>query len=278
MNKTSCYSCGSKRFTSYAEENGFSLVKCSVCGLLFVENPPSTDRIADAVREGRHGGTRQLEVTGRFHHRAIPRYIAMLSDSFGDDLASKTSWLDVGCGHGEFVKAIQDASAGRIAVRGIEPNVHKVAAAQQRGLNVGYFDVASHEGRYDVVSLLDVYSHLPDPPLFLAALKRLLSPGGELLLQTGDAANLAAEDQFRPFGLPDHLSFASEEIIVDILKRLGFEIVNVRKYTYLHRDPLSIAKEIVKVFLPHYKSRLRFYFNWKKYSRSNMFVRARLMT
>ncbi len=276
MKKAVCYNCGSGRHASYAEENGFSLVKCGECGLLFVENPPEVHQIADAVREGRHRGNRELKVTGRFDSAAIPAYIAVLEDVFGVDLASKRTWLDVGCGHGEFVKVIDDMSSGAIAVRGMEPNVHKVESAQKRGLNVSSFAIASHEEKYDVVSMLDVYSHLPDPPSFIKSLKQLLNARGEILLQTGDAANFSARDQFRPFGLPDHLSFASEEIVVSILERLDFEIVNVRKYSYLRRDPKSIAKEIVKLFLPNYNSRLRFYFNWEKYCRTNMFIRARL--
>jgi len=200
----------------------------------------------------------------------------MLQEVFGGDLVTKRTWLDVGCGHGEFVKAVHAVSLGAIAVRGTDPNIRKVESARKRGLNVSHFDIASHHEKYDVVSMLDVYSHLPDPPSFIESLKKLLNPAGEILLQTGDAANFSAKDQFRPFGLPDHLSFASEEIVVSILRRLGFHIVGVRKYSYLYRDPKSIFKEIVKVFLPNYSSRLRFYFHWEKYSRTNMFIRARL--
>ena len=278
MKRAVCYNCGSGHSAFYAEENGFSLVKCSGCGLLFVENPPEAHEIAAAVRDGTYPGQRPLDVTGRFSRSAMRRYVAMLQDVFAGDLANKRTWLDVGCGHGEFVQALHDFSSGTIAVRGTEPNIHKVASARKRGLNVSDFDIASHYGKYDVVSMLDVYSHLPNPPSFIESLKRVLNPLGEILVQTGDAAGFSAADQFRPFGLPDHLSFASEEIVVSILKRLGFEIVQVRRYSYLHRDPVSIAKEIAKLFLPHYKSRLRFYFNWAKYSRTNMFIRARLRT
>jgi SAM-dependent methyltransferase len=276
MRITTCYNCGSLRNTFYAEENGFSLVQCAECGLLFVANPPEPVEIADAAREGMYPGQKRLDVTGRFNGAAIPRYIAMLQDVFGGDLVTKRTWLDVGCGHGEFVKAIHDASLGAIDVRGMDPNTRKVESARKRGLNVSHFEISSHDDKYDVVSMLDVYSHLPDPPAFIESLKKLLNPAGEMLLQTGDAANFSAQDQFRPFGLPDHLSFASEEIVVRILRRLDFDIVSIRKYSYLYRDPKSIVKELVKLFLPNYTSRLRFYFNWEKYSRTNMFIRARL--
>ncbi|MEY2915937.1 MAG: hypothetical protein RL454_866, partial [Actinomycetota bacterium] len=47
-------------------------------------------------------------------------------------------------------------------------------------------------------------------PAALAAWARLLKPGGELLLQTGDSAHFAPMDQYRPLGLPDHLIINSE--------------------------------------------------------------------
>jgi SAM-dependent methyltransferase len=272
-----CYNCGSTNSAPYAEENGYSLVKCSGCGLLFVDNPPNPVDIADAARNGRHHGDRDLQVTGRFHASKVPRYAVILRDLFGGDLRSLRSWLDVGCGHGELMMAILELSEGSTCVRGMEPNVRKVTSARSRNLDVSAFDLTSHEAKYDVVSMLDVYSHLPNPPKFISLLTRLLKPQGELLIQTGDAAGFAAEEQLLPFGLPDHLSFASEKIVVDILKRQGFEILCVRKYSYLNRDWISVAKEVLKLFLPNYRSRLRCYFNWDRYARTNMFIRARLV-
>ncbi|MEO6527840.1 MAG: class I SAM-dependent methyltransferase [Gemmatimonadaceae bacterium] len=277
MRGRACYNCGSTEQQPYAEENGYALVKCATCGLLFVADPPKPTQISDAVREGTHVGVHELKVTGRFHPEFVPRHKAKLEELFGDDLDAKRSWLDVGCGHGEFIQALSESASG-ITVRGMEPNVHKVASARSHGLDVETFALETHAGRYDVVSLLDVYSHLPDPPALLTTLRGLLNPGGELLLQTGDAADLPVEDQFRPFGLPDHLSFASERIVMSILTRLGFTIVTVRKYSYLGLDARSIAKEVVKLFLPKYTSKLGAYGRWKKFSQSNMYIRARLGT
>jgi len=273
----SCYACGATGRSPYATENGFSLVKCNDCGLLYVVDPPALESIAAATREGRHHGEEaDLDVTGRFNPSAVPRYHEPLAALFGPELATKHSWLDVGCGHGEFITALGQVTAGRLAVRGVEPNVHKVASSRARGLDVSAFDISTHPGRYDVVSMLDVYSHLPDPPAFLATLKGLLDPAGELVIQTGDAADLEAKDQLRPFGLPNHLSFASETILRSMLGRLGFSVVSVWKGSYLRRDPVSVAKEVVKFFVPGYRSRIRHHLDWERSSRTNMFIRAKL--
>jgi hypothetical protein len=105
---------------------------------------------------------------------------------------------------------------------------------------------------------LNVYSHLPDPPAFLAMLRGLLNHHGELLIETGNSAGFDARSHYRPFYLPDHLSFASQDIVVGILQRLGFEIVSIRTYPLLSLRPLRILKEIAKALIPGRQSQLRY--------------------
>jgi SAM-dependent methyltransferase len=272
-----CYNCGSEERAFYAEENGFSLVKCSACGLVYLQDRPGDKEIDQAHKQGKHTGLKELDVTGTFSEQKIATYLGVLADMFKAEPAVRAAWLDVGCGHGEFMVAVQQYSRGKIIARGTEPNIHKQSSAQKRGLNVGFFDLETHDGKYDFVSLLNVYSHLPDPPVFLELIKKLLNPGGELFLQTGDTAELSPVEHYRPFYLPDHLSFASETIVTDILKRLGFEVVSVRKYPFLPFRPTAIVKELAKFFLPRYQSRLRYYVNWKRYSKTDMFIRAKLL-
>lgn len=215
-------------------------------------------------------------MTGMFSPGRLKVYRKVLDDLFGGDMGNHRTWLDVGCGYGEFMLAVQRYTRGKVSVVGTEPNVHKQASARRRGLNVDYLDLETHQGRYDVISLLNVYSHLPDPPRFLENVKRLLNPGGELIVQTGDTAGLSAEEHYRPFSLPDHLSFASQAIVAGILERLGFEVLRIRKYPYVRLALGSLLKETLKALLPHFSSRLRYYMKWKKYSDTDMYIRARL--
>jgi len=246
---------------------------------LYIQERPDDREISQAHKQGKHTGVEELDVTGVFNDRKIATYLGVLENLFKGELADKRTWLDVGCGHGEFIVAVQQYGQGRVDVRGTEPNIHKQESARERGLNVSYFDIESHEDKYDVVSLLNVYSHLPDPPAFLKSLKKLLKAGGELVIQTGDTADFTAEEHYRPFYLPDHLSFASEKIVTDILKRLGFEILSLKKYPpYLSFSPKEVVKEIVKEFLPQYQSRIQYYVRRKRYSQSNMFIRTRIIS
>jgi SAM-dependent methyltransferase len=234
MQMVKCYNCQSNKNTFYASENSFNLVKCNECGLLFVNPRPDNEEISRAHKVGVHRGSEELHMTGSFSLSKISIYRDIFKDIYGDDFClDNISWLDIGCGHGEFLLALQQVGGGRIIAKGLEPNAHKQKSAQERGLDVSNFEIDEHNEKYDVISLLNVYSHLPDPPAILLDWKRLLMSGGELLLETGDTASLLSKNHYRPFDLPDHLSFASEKIVVDILERVGFEIVSVNKYPYL---------------------------------------------
>lgn len=276
MKVINCYNCGSEENTFYAEENGFSLNKCCKCGLIYVQERPDDNQITQAHKQGKHTGLKELDVTGSFNSSKVSRYLEILKDLFNGSIRDKKSWLDVGCGHGELLVAVQNFSHGSIEVKGSEPNIHKRNQAKIRGLNVEYFDIETHADRYDIISILNVWSHLPDPPQFLQALKRLLKPHGELIIQTGDTAQFAPEEHYRPFYLPDHLSFASEKIVSDILRRLDFEILKICKYPYLPIKPATIMKEIIKIFLPQYFSRIHYFLKWNRYAETDMFIRARL--
>lgn len=286
MKNITCYNCHSEMRNFYAAENGYSLVKCCECGLLYLEERPGDTEISQAHKQGKHTGLIELDATGVFNDYKVQNYLSILNDIFKGDLGSKKAWLDIGCGHGEFVVALQEYSSGSICATGSEPNIHKQESARERGLNIGYFDMESLEDKYDVISLLNVFSHLPDPPEFLKSLRKNLNQNGEILIETGDTADLAEKNHYRPFYLPDHLSFASEKIVTGILRRLGFEIISIHKYPYpnlpqLVVTPACLANEIIKTALPGYKSKFmeyyKIYSERKSWSKTDMYIRARLI-
>jgi 2-polyprenyl-3-methyl-5-hydroxy-6-metoxy-1,4-benzoquinol methylase len=249
--------------------------------LLYVNPRLSDDEIDEGVKMGVHRGDKTFNSTGRYMRTKVALYRKILPDIYDNALASrKATWLDVGCGHGELLVTLRELCGDNVEAVGIEPNRQKVTAARLRGLNVDYFDLASHDKRYDTISLLNVYSHVPNPREFLQLVKRKLTPRGELLLQTGDTANLSADQHPRPFLLPDHLSFTSAEILSNILNDIGFEIISIKKYPDLKLRFIigTLPKEVLKLILPKKKSYLMSLptlLRANKY-RTDMWVRAKV--
>lgn len=229
LTRVPCYYCGGSSGQTFAEENGFTLVTCSGCSLLYVSLRPREQDIAESVQQGLHPGN--LETTARFYFPRLWEYRRALRDLYGRELTErKRTWLDVGCGHGELLMVLKSIAGESVSAVGSEPNVHKQKSARSRGLDVTFIPLEGHGKQYDCISLLNVYSHVPDPGALLELLRQRLQPGGELVLQTGDVAGLTPETFFRPLYLPDHLSFATQEIVIGLLKRKGFRIVKVCKY------------------------------------------------
>lgn len=96
-------------------------------------------------------------------------------------------WLDVGCGTGELLACA--------AQHGYEPEGLEVTAARGEASLAAVPDAIVH-GRpleelslapesFSVISLINVFSHLPSPSTSFAEIHRLMTTGGVLLLRTG---------------------------------------------------------------------------------------------
>jgi SAM-dependent methyltransferase len=277
MRYSDCYVCKKNSTNFYIKENGWTLVKCTSCGLLYVNPRPDDSDISQSSKTGQHKGKNLLNVTGNFSQAKLENYQKVLTDIFGESLPKDiNSWLDIGCGYGEFLLAIQNFEKREILLRGLEPNEEKSKLASQRNLDVSNFELDKHDCKYDVISLLNVYSHLPDPPQNILELRSLLNPCGMILLQTGDTANFSSSEQLRPFYLPDHLSFANQKIVVDILERNGFEIITIKKYPSIQFSIGRFFKELIKVFIPDKYSNLKALINYSKFVEADMYILAKL--
>ncbi|MDJ0926097.1 MAG: class I SAM-dependent methyltransferase [Gammaproteobacteria bacterium] len=194
-------------------------------------NPrPPLEAIDEAAKTGMHATERgSLKVVGRFDARKVAFYRKRLFELFGEEYLreSKPRWLDIGAGYGELVAAVEAAGATAI---GLEPCLPKQRDAVARGLDVRAIALDELTEPFDVVSLINVFSHLPDPREFLGAVSRLVRPGGNLMLVTGNGADIPAEQLPRPLDLPDHLVFAGESHLERLLTELGFRIARVNRY------------------------------------------------
>jgi cyclopropane fatty-acyl-phospholipid synthase-like methyltransferase len=111
-------------------------------------------------------------------------------------LARGTALLDVGCGHGALVALLADGHPERRVV-GIDPDARKIAWAEASVGRLHNVELrtatieslaAERPGAFDSVLVADVLYLLAPAawPAFLAAARRLLRPGGLLVLKEAE--------------------------------------------------------------------------------------------
>ncbi len=77
---------------------------------------------------------------------------------------------------------------------------------------------------FDVISLINVFSHLTSPPRTLEELHRILKPGGVLILATGEMTAGIKRCDMHNWNLGDHLYFLGDRTIAHYSDKPGFDV------------------------------------------------------
>jgi SAM-dependent methyltransferase len=141
--------------------------------------------------------------------------------------------VDVGCSRGQFVAA---AIAAGYHAEGVEPAPRIAEAARAAGVPVrtGLLEEQGFaDNSLDALTLFEVIEHLRTPLPLLAECRRVLKPGGILLVSTANAESWTAAamgahwDYFDMERDGGHISFYNPRSIAQIAANAGFEIARV---------------------------------------------------
>lgn len=251
VERIACPCCGNLPCIPWARERGFTLVRCESCRLLYVNPRPLAADIDHGVRLGHHEiDGQKVDVRARRIAAKVGTYQALFQKIFPNDLLSRhpITWVDYGAGYGEIVQAVSNLAAPESKIIGVEPMTHKVSVARSLGINMteGYPKPGMHQA--DFISMINIFSHVPDFHELLAIASDNLKPEGEIVIETGNVADLERREEFfNVLDLPDHLVFCGESQLNRYLDNAGFEIAAMHS---MRVDGFSnFAKNIVKKIL-----------------------------
>ena len=105
-------------------------------------------------------------------------------------------------------------------------------------------DAPLPEGAYDVVTMWDVIEHLPDPASTLRAVHSALRPGGVFAVTTMDVDALfpRVAGRFWPWYMQMHLVYFSRRTLGELLRRCGFEVVEVTRHRRIVRVSYAVSR------------------------------------
>jgi SAM-dependent methyltransferase len=218
-----CPLCGSRNNALAFRDDGCALRVCDNCELFFVDPYPSSAWHHQQVSSGRHAEIEILDCARR--HEGERLYYERHFASIAEECAGATSLLDVGCGTGHLLERFGGRPGFYRA--GIELNP-EAAEFAQRVAGCEIFRVPLEEFRgartFDVITLINVFSHIPSFDPMFRSLRWLLAPDGKLILRTSEMGRNVSRWNQMHWGIPDDLHFLGLRTLDFICAKYGFAI------------------------------------------------------
>jgi len=212
-----CDICNENSPVPMFEENGFILNRCNQCGHFYVSPRPSSG--------SNHGSEEEIpspstHVSDELRRKPLfERYV-----NYVKKCVPRGKWLDIGCGCGTL---LQVARQNGFEVEGIEINPDRLAYCRNAGLKAYRRNIEVDPlppSSYDVVSLINVFSHLRSPMATFSAINRILRDNGVILVATSELGKRTYKDEVENWDIPDHLHFAGPMTFQSIASKLGLKL------------------------------------------------------
>lgn len=233
MEQVSCEICGVDDARPYQSENGFSAVQCRRCELVYVDPRPSLSEMKQLY----DGQETKIDVRAHLRERDLKTIQARACLRLIERYRTSGRVLEVGSAAGYF---LWEARKRGFEVQGVDLTHHFVEFSE-RVLGVPAFEGTLRAApwpseSFDLVYLRNVMSHLAYPREELRNMARLLRPGGHLVLETGNVAELPP-DVAGELELPDHLYHFSEANLRALLEAAGLSWLATHRYALLDQLP-----------------------------------------
>ena len=238
---TACNLCGGSTFEKCLQKRGwvtgylFSIVRCTACGLRFV-NPRLTEEANRELYSESYFKGAGFDAT--VNYMLLEKENQLRAGENGGIInkvrvlcpGNRIRVLDVGCGTGSLLRAFGDA--GYSDIWGLEFSEYGANVARDKSgakIIVADFIEADFGGAsFEAINATEVLEHVRDPLAFLRKIEALLKPGGVFVYSTGNADGLYARllGKRWPYYLPEgHLFYYTPRTLRRYFQRVGLQVV-----------------------------------------------------
>lgn len=184
MERVNCNLCGFDNTVRVLDYNGYSMVRCERCGLVYVNPRPSKEEFL--AQSGHHGkkDCSDESACSRVMEKSYRRVAKRLAKLF----PKRGKLLDIGCGYGHFLEM---AKGSGWYVTGIDSSPKVIQKVAKMGFPVycsaikdilyvqnSYGQKSFPKQSFDCITMFFVLEHLTDPMEALVKVYELLKEGG----------------------------------------------------------------------------------------------------
>ena len=228
LNLITCQ-CGSKATYKFSLRN-YKFFDCTICSLRFVSPRYLASEVYD--REYFQGASHGFGFSNYEEDKiASQGYLKMYLKWIKSNLeSSQINLLDVGAANGYFVEL---ARKNGFNASGIEISAPAVQWAKKldRPVILGTLEELDDARIYDVITVLDVLEHIPEPLNFLKIANQKLDSNGLILINVpylGSYFSKISRKYWHAYLPPEHWIYFNKKSLHNLLALAGFEVAHTR--------------------------------------------------
>lgn len=217
------------------------MVVCPRCELLYAPRVPESSELARAYADTGYDSGAEAEFAASSYAQALRGRLCELPD--------RGAALDIGAGNGALLEHL--GALGFDEMTGVEPSraaADAAAAAVRAMIRVERFDPDRlPQGHFTLVIANQTLEHVEDPFALLRAARRLLKPGGALMIVSHDYRHPLMRLLGRHSPIIDigHLQLFSRSSLKFALTRAGFGNVTIEPFA--NRYPLHYWTRLLPI-------------------------------
>ena len=264
-----CPGCGGTDRKPGLEKLGFCYLLCSDCDSLYLSPRPPEQMYARYYREAesvKFWSTHFYKETVEARREKIFRPRAEIVREWATRLNSLPdpfgTFVDIGSGYGTFLEEIKRLGIFS-EIAGIEREARLSRISRDLGFDIIEKDlesVAEGDISADFATAFEVLEHVFDPPAFIRAARRIMRPGGLLMLTTLTVSGFDIQvlwENSKSVYPPHHINLISVAGMQRLMERCGLRIRDLATPGELDLEIVgNIKQEIPEVALPRFVSQL----------------------
>ena len=246
----------------------WKLKSCSLCGFVYLENPPGYEALVSEFAWERNHGDRSIRMKQEFpltyNFSRVWKIFRRLLIRKPNKLAKRINLyfppgpvVDIGCGVGDYLAGLPEL----YQPFGIEISEDLARQASERLSDRGgkVFSTSAIEGLSEIkkesmsgIIMRSFLEHEREPLILLGGAWSALSPGGAAIIKVPNYASLNRRlmgNRWCGFRFPGHVNYFTPESLREMVESVGFQIekFSIIDHFYLSDNMWMVARKRNKI-------------------------------
>lgn len=211
----------------------FAAVRCASCELVYLNPRPDVSEFETIYPENYHAfdfSEKDFGLVYKIRSRLEANRVLSWCENLPDD----AKILDVGCGDGFHLNLLRKYGKNGWQLEGVDLDERAAQMAEKSGLKVHTGSVEElnlPENAFDLAFMIQTIEHVEKPDAVLSAVKKLLKPGGKLVIVTDNTDSidfdLFKKSYWGGYHFPRHWNLFNRKSLTRLAEKTGFEVADL---------------------------------------------------